>query len=84
MTQDAFEALEIARTVATTPWVIEYGGKPIKDIKKGLSHAYARANVEVDAPAHVLRHTAGSWMAQSGVSNARNLAASWSLIDQRH
>lgn len=61
-------ALHNGRQIATTPWVIEYAGKPVRSIRKALAGVYARAGVEgVDAPAHVLRHTAGAWMAQAGV-----------------
>jgi integrase len=46
--------------------VIEYRGEPIGDIKHGFTSACARAGL-ADVTPHTLRHTAASWMAQSGV-----------------
>ena len=67
MTRSAKAALTAAYEVSTCAWVIEYGGRGVKDVKRGLRAAYARAKIETNQPAHVLRHTAGSWMAMAGV-----------------
>jgi integrase len=61
----AAEALLEARAGALSDYVIEYAGGPIKDIKKALQSASARAKVK--ASAHVFRHTAGVWMAEADV-----------------
>ena len=67
MTQAAKTALQNAYQVSTCPWVIEHGGDQVKDVKRGLRAAYERAEIETTAPAHVIRHTAGAWMAIAGV-----------------
>jgi len=67
MTDRAHEALEEARKGAMTPYVIEYGGKPVGDIKKGFAAAVRRAGLE-DVSPHVLRHSAAVWMAEDGVA----------------
>jgi len=58
-------ALREAREAALTDYVIEYGGGPIKDVKKALQAASARSGIH--ASAHVFRHTAGVWMAEADV-----------------
>jgi integrase len=45
--------------------VIEWNGKPIKSIKKALERISERTGV--DFSPHVLRHTAGVWMAKADV-----------------
>ncbi len=68
MTAAAREWLEEARPIAATPWLIEWGGAPVKNVKTGLKAAYRRAGIaDINAPAHVLRHTAGAQMAVDGV-----------------
>lgn len=61
----AFKALEQAYAVRLTPYVIEFAGKNIESVKKGVSAAAARAGLK--ATPHVLRHSAAVWMAESGV-----------------
>lgn len=64
LTAEARAALDAAREIARTDFVIEWAGKPVASVRKALSAAYARAKIRnVSAPAHVLRHTAGAWMA---------------------
>lgn len=46
--------------------VLHYRGRPIKDIKRGFESACAVAGLD-DVTPHTLRHTAASWMTQSGV-----------------
>lgn len=58
--------LEEARTVATTPWVIEWGGKKVGSIKRGFAFACRKAGLD-DVTPHVLRHTAAVWMVEAGV-----------------
>lgn len=60
-------ALKNAHQDAATPWVIEYGGKKISSIKTAFRAAVKKAGL-TDVTPHVLRHTAGRWMAEAGVS----------------
>ncbi len=62
-------ALSEARAGALTPWVIEWAGKPVRSIRKGLATAASRAGV-APLSAHVLRHTAAVWMAEAGTPMA--------------
>ena len=48
-----------------TEYVIEYGGGPVKSVKKALQAASKRSGVQCSA--HVFRHTAGVWMAEADV-----------------
>lgn len=88
MTQTLFAALQDAHNNAISPYVIEWAGEQIKDIKRALRAAYARAGIKkIDAPAHVLRHTAGAWMAQDGVPMleiSRRLGHSSVQVTERH
>lgn len=61
----AFEALVEAQAGAQTDFVIEYGGGPVKSVKKALQAAAERSNVPFSA--HVLRHTAAVWLAEADV-----------------
>ena len=65
MNEEAREALLEARRHATSSYVIEFNGKPLKRIKGALERACKRAKVK--ASPYVLRHTAGVWMAEAGV-----------------
>lgn len=67
MNKDAREALEMAAGEAITPYVVEWGGKPVKSIKKGFFRACERAGLKGVSP-HVLRHTAACWLAMDGAS----------------
>lgn len=59
-------ALRGALAVAKTDYVIEYeGAAPLLSVKKALSRAAQRSGISFSA--HVLRHTAGVWMAQADV-----------------
>ena len=57
--------LSQAHKIAMTDRVIEWNGKPVKDIKKGFNRASERAAVPWCTP-HTLKHTAISWMAEAG------------------
>jgi integrase len=56
-----------AREGATTEWVCEWAGHRVSNIKQTFRTAAARAGLPWITP-HVLRHTCGSWLAESGVS----------------
>lgn len=58
--------LRQARADATNPYVITWCGRPVETCRTGFRTAAARAGLEGVTP-HVLRHTAGTWMAQRGV-----------------
>lgn len=59
-------ALSESRTGATTPYVIEWAGKPVASIKRGLQAAGRRSGLPW-VTAHVFRHSVASWLAQDGV-----------------
>jgi integrase len=61
------EALKSAKERAKTSFVIEFRGEPIKDVKVALRAACERAGIEVIS-AHVLKHTAITWMVQAGMT----------------
>lgn len=55
-----------AKEAAQTPYVIEYAGERVLNIKRGFAGAVRRAGLE-DVTPHDLRHTAAVWMAEDGV-----------------
>lgn len=61
----ALAELNLARTMAQTKFIIEYSGKPVKNIRKGIEHAARRSGIKCSP--HVFRHTSGVWMAQANV-----------------
>jgi integrase len=65
LTKRALKALREAKEGALTDHVVEWNGKPIKSVKKALERISERTGV--DFSAHVLRHTAGVWMAKRDV-----------------
>lgn len=60
--------LHEASKAAVSPYVIEWGGKRVLSVKKGIAAAARRAGVKCTP--HVLRHTAAVWMAESRVPMA--------------
>jgi integrase len=60
-------ALETAYKGRTGDWVIEWGGRPVRSVKRAFREACARAKLEAVTP-HVLRHTAAVWMIEAGAS----------------
>lgn len=58
--------LKAAKEAAQTPYVIEYAGSRVLNVKRGFGAAVARAGL-VDVTPHDLRHTAAVWMAEDGV-----------------
>lgn len=65
MTDRARRVLEEAYSerLAGCPYVVHYGGKPVKSIRKGIANAAKDAGLEGVTP-HVFRHTAAVWMAE--------------------
>lgn len=61
------DALKAAKEIAKTEYVIEFRGERIKDVKTALSAACRRAGVP-NVSAHTLKHTAVTWMVQSGMT----------------
>jgi integrase len=59
-------ALRRAQKRASSEYVIAYRGEKVADVKTGFNSAAQRAGIP-DCTSHVLRHTAGTWMAQAGV-----------------
>jgi integrase len=70
MNRRAYRYLKVLEVSATCPYVIEWGGHRVLSIKKGFAAACKRAGIEGATP-HILRHTAASWMAESGVDMFR-------------
>ena len=58
--------LRLARARATTDHVIQIDGRPVASIKKSLATAAQRAGLK-GVSAHVLRHTAITWLMQRRV-----------------
>lgn len=65
----AMKALREAHRIATTPWVIEYGGKQVASVKKAIQRASQRSGVP--AWPYIFRHSSAVQMAASGVSMER-------------
>jgi integrase len=63
---DLRAVLAPAAEAATSPFVIEYGGRPVASIKTGFRAAVRRAALTGVTP-HVLRHTAATWLVQRNV-----------------
>jgi integrase len=63
-------ALQTAEHAALSDYVIEYAGKQVKSIRKGMVSAFLRANIK-GATIHTLRHTAAVEMVSNGVSLER-------------
>ncbi len=65
MAEELVSPLLEAKSGAQTEYVIEWAGKPVKSIKKGVQRAAERAGLKNVTP-YVLRHTAGVWLAEGG------------------
>jgi integrase len=50
------------------PYVTSYRGKRVKDIKKGLAKVVEEAGITKKVTPHTLKHTAITWMVQSGMN----------------
>lgn len=69
MNDTLFAALDTAKRGALTAYVIEWAGKPVKSIKRGLKAAGKEAG-RPDVSPHMLRHSAAVWLAEDGHSMA--------------
>ena len=58
-------ALRRAQEGALSEYVIEYNGKPLRDIKKGIAAASQRSGIKVHP--HMFRHSSAVWMAEDRV-----------------
>ena len=67
MSPELARALKDAQEASSTPYIVNWRGMPVADVKTGLSHAAARAGIK-RVSAHDLRHTAGTLLAKSGHS----------------
>jgi len=63
-------ALSQAKAAALSDYVIEWAGAPVERIKTGFYSAVRKSGLKGVSP-HVLRHTAGVWMAAKGVPMAK-------------
>jgi integrase len=66
MTDALRGALTEARRGALTEFVIEWAGKPVASVKRGIKAAGLRAKIGKATP-HMLRHSAAVRMAEDGV-----------------
>jgi len=48
--------------------IVEWNGEPVKKINKAFRSVRTAAGLGSDVVPHTLRHTAATWLAQSGVS----------------
>lgn len=65
ITDYARPVLVAAFAARTCDRVVEYGGEPVKKVRKGLARAADAAGMVWCTP-HVFRHTAAVWMAEDG------------------
>lgn len=65
MHPDIAFALALSKEAAETDHVIEFGGKPVKSIKRAFRTACEKAGLDRTVTPHTLRHTAASWMAEA-------------------
>ncbi|WP_164749863.1 tyrosine-type recombinase/integrase [Nitratireductor alexandrii] len=61
------EALRNAKEGALTDYVIEWAGKPVRSVRRGLKAA-GNAIGRSDVSPHMLRHSAAVWLAEDGHS----------------
>jgi integrase len=69
MNATARAALLEAKAGAVTDHVIEWAGRSVLDVKKGVATAFVKSGLKIKGDgAHVLRHSAAVLMAEAGVS----------------
>jgi integrase len=68
MLRTAKAALREVLPGALTDYVIEWGGKPIRSLKRGLKTAAKAAGIPKTVSPHILRHSAAVHMAEDGVN----------------
>jgi integrase len=66
MNGQIMEALREAQAGSTGAWVIEWGGRRVLNVKKGIAEAGKRSGLTW-VTAHVFRHSAACFMAEGGV-----------------
>lgn len=59
-------ALQTARSAALTDHVVEWGGKPVKSIRKGFEAAVRRSKLK-DVNIHTIRHSSAVAMVSDGI-----------------
>lgn len=68
MAETAFHALRIAKQWAMSDHVIEYQGKPVKDVHQALKRAMVRAGIDGKFyGAHAIRHSIATLVADKGI-----------------
>jgi integrase len=68
MEEAAHQALTIAKRWRTTEHVIEWNGKPVKDVHQALKRAMVRAGIDGKFfGAHAIRHSVATMIADAGV-----------------
>lgn len=67
ISQTTAKMLSDVKRFAQTPYVVEYNGKPLADIKKSFRQACLNAGLHSVSP-HVLKHSVISWLAMAGHS----------------
>lgn len=81
---EIFEALESARRLTSSPYVISFRGQPVATVKNGFAAACRRAGLQ-DVTPHILRHSGATWMAVAGVplrEIARMLGDSEAVVEK--
>lgn len=66
MTDGLRAALAVAKEGARTDYVIEWAGRRVKKVRRGIDSAAERAHLR-DVTPHVLRHSAAVMMAEAGI-----------------
>ncbi len=51
-------------------WVVEYRGKPVKEVNKGFAVLVQECGLGPEVTPHTLRHTCATWLSQRGAAMA--------------
>jgi integrase len=84
MTDNLYDRLREAKSVAVTDHVVEYNCSPIKRIDIAFRRRVKKVPQLADVTPHVLRHTAAVWMAEGRRTDVANLAIPWPHKHQNH